>query len=135
MKRVSTTIVAALMAVSGVTLAADASLSSIEGSALVNAGQDYQQATVGMDLEEKYLVMVMEGSKAVVTYENGCERTIEGPQIYTVDGEACVIGVVPGAVFGNMVTAEAVTYGVIVGAVVIGGSGGGDGDKDRPVSP
>jgi len=130
MKKVSSIAVAALMMVSGVALAADATLGNIEGSVLVNAGQDYQAATSGMGLEDGNRVMVMENSTAVVRYENGCEQTIEGSVIYTVDGEACKTGVVAGAVFGNMTMTEAITMGgIVIGVILI------EGNNDNPVSP
>jgi len=130
MKALSTIFTALLICFSGFAFAADATLSGLEGSVLVNAGKDYKKASDGTEVNDGYRVMIMENSKVTIAYENGCEQTIEGSVIYTVDGEACKTGVVAGAVFGNMTAAEAFTMGgIVVGVILI------EGDKDEPVSP
>lgn len=136
-KRILGCTVAMLVLFSGSALAAEdeysSTLTDMKGNVLVNAGQEYKKALIEQRLKDDYLVLVKEGEWFEISYDNGCDEKVEGPEIYTVNEGACGAILLPVGI-----GATTATVGVWAGGLVLCGAlcetGGGDGN-DRPVSP
>ena len=116
-----------------------ATITHIDGIALVGQGSDYVTATSGMSLREGDRLMAMEGGSATITYTNGCVHNLADNTIATVgSAESCANGSLASTQVGPYV-AQAVapaTMGLVVagvaGAVIIG-SQIGDSDNDTRI--
>jgi hypothetical protein len=62
-----------------------AQLKRIDGSVLVNKGQNYRTAMEGMPLQVGDRVMIMDGSTAIITYWDGCVAEFKQNQIITIE--------------------------------------------------
>lgn len=144
------------LGITGVATAADdhdAQLTRIEGNVLINQGENYQTAREGMLLREGDRLMVMEGAKMAITYQDGCfssfeqgqiieiskVSTCEGGQAFVKTAEPMHVDAAPGAgagaktgVLGNMTVMEATTF---VGAAAAGGAANESGSDPDPISP
>lgn len=70
----------------------DATLQIDQGSIMTSAGGDFVTAADRKRLDEGQRVMVTEGSKATLVYDNGCREELVDPGVYVVD-EDCVAGI------------------------------------------
>ena len=61
-----------------------ASVAQVNGSALVNQGEQYQPAVVGTSLREGNRLMTMEGGSITVKYQDGCVKDLTENQVMTV---------------------------------------------------
>ena len=124
-----------------------ATITQIDGIALVSQGSDYVTATAGMSLREGDRLMAMEGGSATITYKDGCVHNLADNTIATVGSvESCATGALASSQVGPYVAAAApaATVGAaiagVVGVIVIAGAIG-DNDNDtriqlpRPPSP
>ena len=83
---------AALVAVSGMSVAADAVLTDVTGSALVNKGDAYVTAHASTELNAGDRLMVMESGSAVVTYADGCTYTLSDSEVLTIGQQSTCAG-------------------------------------------
>ncbi len=67
-----------------------ATLSQLEGRALVSRGDRYVRAHEGIKLKQGTRLIVMENGRAVIRYEDGCVQELLSDKILTVDPAACV---------------------------------------------
>jgi hypothetical protein len=86
-----------------------ASLADVSGSVLVNRGEQFVAGTDGDVLGAGDRVMAMEGSTATLRFDDGCDVTVEGGTVVTLDeGSPCA---------GWLLATEAVApSGLAVGA-------------------
>jgi len=63
-------------------------IGNIDGVAMINQGADYKPAKVGMQLRDRDTLLVMEGGKADLVFQDGCERTMQGPQMLNIGAES-----------------------------------------------
>ncbi len=85
----------AILMVSGVSLAASsaATLTSANGTVMVNQGKQFVTAQPGLLLSTGDRVMVMEGGNASVRYAEGCTVNLKAGSIVTVSNQqACLAG-------------------------------------------
>ena len=61
-----------------------ASVAQVNGSALVNQGEQYQPAVVGTSLREGNRLMTMEGGNITVKFHDGCVKELTENQVMTV---------------------------------------------------
>lgn len=118
-----------------------ATVSQIQGVALVSQGADYVTAKQGMTLSEGDRVMAMEGGNVALTYVDGCKLNIADNQVFTVGNAAsCSEGTLSqrsvgpylaAAGAGGAATAGRIAAGVL-GTVVIVGLASDTGSDDRP---
>lgn len=67
-----------------------AMLSEVEGSVLVNQGEQFVGAEDGVSLVSGDRVMAMEGASALLRYEDGCDVRIEPATVVTLsEGSPC----------------------------------------------
>lgn len=67
-----------------------ASLASVSGSVLVNRGEQFVAGADGDVLSSGDRVMAMEGASAILRYDDGCDVTVEGGTVVTLDeGSPC----------------------------------------------
>jgi hypothetical protein len=128
-----------------------ATVSQIQGVALVSQGADYVTAKQGMALSEGDRVMAMEGGNVALTYVDGCKLDIADNQVFTVgNATSCTEGTLSQrsvgpylAAAGGGSNAGLIAAGVL-GAVVIVGLASDNGSDDRrtwtpqalgPISP
>lgn len=117
-----------------------ATITQIDGIALVSQGSDYVTATSGMSLREGDRLMAMEGGNATITYANGCVHSLADNTITTIgSAESCANGslassqvgpYVAQAAGGNNAAIGAAIAGV-VGVIVVAGAIGDDDNDTR----
>ncbi|MGQ0800772.1 MAG: hypothetical protein ACT4NL_11750 [Pseudomarimonas sp.] len=93
-----------------------ATLAEVDGSILVNSGEEFVAGVNGEVLMKGSRVMAMEGSTALLKYDDGCDVKVESGTVVTLsDGSPCA---------GWLLTVEAVAPGGLAigakGAVVAG---------------
>ena len=155
------TLAAAALAVSPLWAAeappAAATVSGIEGTALVNQGEEFVTVADAQALQPGDQLMVMEGGKATLTFGDGCVVPVEAGSIVTVPAQStCAGGVASTQRIGpqyaqavgerrsrqggtpgvenalTVATAVGLTFAAII---VAENSGNPNGDDDEPVSP
>lgn len=120
----------------------DAELVEIEGSVLVNQGEQFVPASEGIRLKEGDRVMAMSESGALIKYDDGCDVRVEPDTVVTLDeGSPCagwLLGVERAAPAGLALGAGGATglspwiyvpVGVITGVILY------DEFDDAPSSP
>ena len=119
-----------------------ASLARIEGSVLINQGEQYISAREGMGLKTGDRLMVMSGGSVVISYDDGCKYTLGENRVLTIgkstacSGEAGTQHVGPSyAAIGSPAPAAAslIVPGGMGVAGVVGGFTLDTGGK--PISP
>ena len=136
---------AALAAAFSVANAAEsvATVSQIQGVALVSQGADYVTAEQGMSLHEGDRVMAMEGGSVALTYVDGCKLDVGDNQVFTVgNATSCSQGTLSQRAVGPYLAAAgaggAATAGLIaagvLGTVVIVGLASNNGSDDRNIT-
>lgn len=122
-----------------------ATVTTIEGVALVSQGANYVTAETGMALREGDRLMAMEGGSIQLTYLDGCKLTVDDNQVMRLGAaDSCSTQTLSQSQVGPYlaqgpvagIPAGLITAGV-VGAVVIVGAASTTGSDDRraPVSP
>ncbi len=129
-----------------------ASLVQINGTALVDQGEQYTTAKEGMSLRTGDRVMVMEGGSAILKFADGCSYPVGDNRILTVGAaDSCTSGALAqdsvgpyyAAAAAPAATAGAIAAGVVGTVVILGASGAietGSDDRGqipplRPLSP
>ena len=116
-----------------------ATLTELNGIAMVSQGSTYVNATQGMTLRQGDRLMAMEGGSAVVTYADGCVKTLDDNQILTLgDASSCTTGDVAQAAVGPYVaaagtppaTAGLIAAGIAGTIVAVGAAGWPDTGSD-----
>jgi len=69
-----------------------AALDRIEGSALVNQGEQYVSAREGMSVKTGDRLMVMSGGSVVISYSDGCRYTLGENRILTIGTSSACSG-------------------------------------------
>jgi hypothetical protein len=120
-------------------------LARIEGSTLINQGEQYVKAREGMALKEGDRLIATEGSSAVIKFNDGCQFTLTDAQVLTVGPKStCAGGDTVASYPVNPKPAQApavsgATAGLIaagtLGAVVIIGAASDTGSDSRDVPP
>jgi hypothetical protein len=131
MKLLCTALIAGSLALAGGAHAqteapkAGASLSSIEGSVLINKGEEFVEGTSGGTLGPGDRVMAMDGSSALLRFEDGCDVRVDPGTVVTMgEGSPCagwpllVEQVAP----GGLAVGAAGTTGAVGGAGFIAGT-------------
>lgn len=99
------------------------------GQVMTSDGGEFVSASSGAAVSQGQRVMVAEGGAARLVYDNGCEKLLSSPGVYTVvsdcDSGSAVVG-------GNGRLAAGVGGAVLVIAAIAGGGGGSD--RPPPVS-
>lgn len=92
MNRIAVAVVAALFA--GTAFAGDpvGSLSTQEGTVLVNQGEEFVTASEAQALNPGDRVMVMEGGSAAVTFADGCVMPLEAGSMVVVPAQSTCAG-------------------------------------------
>ncbi len=121
-----------------------AALDRIDGSVLVNQGEQYVSAREGMGLKTGDRLMVMSGASVVISYADGCRYNVGENRVLTI-GEASICGseannqhVGPSyAAIGGAATMPAwVVPTSIVGTITVSGAALDTGsDSNRNISP
>ena len=77
---------AALASITGVAVAADpiASLARIDGTVLVNQGQQYVTGREGIALKPGDRIMAMSTGSAVIQFTDGCTYTLDDDEVLTI---------------------------------------------------
>jgi hypothetical protein len=121
-----------------------ATLSEVQGVALINQGSDFVTAKPGMALRQGDRLMAMEGGTAVLTYADGCKFNVADNQVFTVgSANSCTAGTLSQRPVGPYVAAApAIGAGAMAGlaaagavatVVVVGAaSSSGSDDNDNP---
>lgn len=151
MYRIAVAVVAALFA--GTAFAGEpvGSLSTQEGTVLVNQGEEFVTASEAQALNPGDRVMVMEGGSAAVTFADGCVLPLEAGSLVVVPAQSTCAGAVAstqkvGASYAQAVGDDDQTDGEkLFKAAVIGGTllamalimhdDEDDDDDEVPVSP
>ncbi len=135
MVKLFTTAALMALAVSGGAIAQDreATLQVDAGTVMSSEGGDFVSAASGKALMEGQRVMVTEGSRATLVYENGCRDELLEPGVYEVDDENCTPAVLLSA--GSTVFGVGTVPFLIVSAGVIAIILSGDDDDDRVLPP
>jgi hypothetical protein len=130
MKKIAFIALASLLAVGSASAAELATLSEIEGTALVNQGEEFVTATEAQVLLPGDQVMVMEGGKARIQFADGCVFPIESGSLVVVPEQSTCAGAVAKTQRVGAQYAQAVgevdegptplAQGLIIGAVMIG---------------
>lgn len=130
MKKIAFVALASLLAAGTASAAELASLSGIEGTALVNQGEEFVTASEAQALKPGDQVMVMEGGKAEIVFADGCVLPLESGSLVVVPEQSTCAGAVAktqrvGAQYAQAVgeVPEGPTplvQGLIIGAVAIG---------------
>jgi hypothetical protein len=119
-----------------------ATVTQIQGVALVNQGTEYVNAKSGMPLYEGDRVMAMEGGSAELTFADGCKLNVPDNQVVSVGTQSsCATGTVSQravgpylaaapAVAGGAAAAGMAAAGVLAAAVIVGAAGS-DGSSER----
>ena len=84
MKRISVLIAASLLATSAIAADNVATISSQEGTVLVNQGEEFVTAADAQALKAGDRVMVMEGGSAQITFTDGCVLPLEAGSLVSV---------------------------------------------------
>lgn len=64
-------------------------LTDMQGNVLVNEGQDYKKARINQEFRDNDLILMRAGDWIEISYDNGCDERIEGPNIYIVHEDKC----------------------------------------------
>ena len=106
-----------------------ASVAQVNGSALVNQGEQYQSAAVGTSLHEGSRLMTMEGSSITVKFQDGCVKELTQNQVMTVGAaDSCTAATLTtqgeGSYHAALAPGQAglAFVGVAAAVVVIGGA-------------
>ncbi len=84
-----------------------------QGNVMVSEGGEFESAATGRQLEAGNRLMLAEGARARVIYENNCDVTYEEPGVYTIDSNCTPVAVLTsGTNWG--------AAGVIAGTAVVG---------------
>ena len=140
---------AVLFAVSGVALGAtgSATLSSAQGSVMLNQGKQFVPIKPGQALNAGDRLMVMQGGSAQLRFADGCDVTVEGGSMVAIPtASTCAGGTLNSTRLANeappWVNPEApAAYGtgtwmlVGAGALIVGGLVAGGSDNNSSVSP
>ncbi|MBS7539995.1 hypothetical protein [Ancylobacter lacus] len=133
---VRTSLIAAALVVAGVAQAsAGASLVDVNGPVLVNTGNGFQQASA-TSLKAGDRVLVRNGGKAVLSYEDGCRVDLNvGTAVTVANASPCVSSTA-------QISTPAIPTSVIIGGMAAGGIGIGvaiaqsnDSSTSTPTSP
>ena len=133
MSKLAAALVAATLAFTGPAFAQEPSivLRVDAGSALTSTGGEFTSAGTGEPLVVGEKVLINEGSKAAVVYDDGCEIKFDKPGVYEVPGD-CKKGAWVTDAKSNTNT------WVVVGAALLGAaliSGGDSSDPEPPPPP
>ena len=127
MKKLGFSSLVSLLLISGGVLAADAKLTSLTGSGMIDTGDGFKPLSAPADLDKGNRVLVNDDSVGTIEYENGCVQKVEGAEIVVV-GESCKAGI------GWLPTTTAVTAIAIgAGSMIIMDQS--DSNSRQPVSP
>ena len=67
-------------------------LARIEGSTLINQGEQYVKAREGMAVKEGDRLIATEGSSAVIKFNDGCQFTLTDAQVLTLGPKSTCAG-------------------------------------------
>ena len=127
MKRLGLSSLLVSLLLTGSVLAADAKLTSLTGSGMIDTGDGFKPLSAPADLDKGNRVLVNDNSVGTIEYENGCVQKVEGAEIVVV-GESCKAGI------GWLPTTTAVTaIATGVGSMIIMDQS--DSNSRQPVSP
>ena len=140
---------AALVALPAIAQDANSKLVIIEGSVMLNTGEQYADAVVDAATKEGDRVMAMEGARAVIRFDDGCDLEVEAGTIVTVPEKSPCAGAVvsvekavssSGSVAGGagkgLLRPAVLIPAAIVGAcLAIDGNDDKTNCKDDPASP
>ena len=133
MSKLAAALVAATLAFTAPAFAQDPTivLRVDAGTALTSTGGEFTSAGTGEPLVVGEKVLINEGSKAAVVYDDGCEIKFDKPGVYEVPGE-CRKGAWVTDAKTNTNT-WIVVGAALIGAALING-GGSDSDPPPPLS-
>jgi hypothetical protein len=100
-----------------------------EGNVLVSTGGEFTQLPSGQVLSAGDRVMVPEGGHATLTYDDGCEKALSAPGVYTLTPDCS------GAAAGRGAPGTGAIVGIAVGVAGIAAAVGGGGGDDAPPPP
>lgn len=146
MKSIAAAIALSLLATSAVAADSVATLSSQEGTVLVNQGEEFVTASDAQGLLAGDRVMVMEGGNATITFADGCVlplasgSLVEVPELSTCAGAVASveqIGPTYAQAVGSAVRAEPASTWWVFGTFAVGiGVAVAEGDYSiTPASP
>lgn len=94
MIRIATAIAATLLATSALASEPVATLTTQEGTVLVNQGEEFATAAEGQALQAGDRVMLMEGASATLTFTDGCALPLEAGSLLEVPAMSTCAGAV-----------------------------------------
>lgn len=119
MKIASVLLVSSLLVAAPVFAAEDQSVATLRvqsGDVKASAGADFNLANTGTRLQAGNRLMLGEGARAVLRYDNDCEVEYTKPGVYTIDGD-CKVGAVRTGT--DWAGAGGIAAGVAVGAALL----------------
>lgn len=144
MKKISFVALASLLAAGSVSAAELATLSRVEGTALVNKGEEFVTAGDAQSLQPGDQVMIMEGGSAEIVFSDGCVLQVASGSLVVVPEKSTCAGAVArthrvGAQYaqavGERVGPSPLVQGLVIGGVMIGIMSTVNSHDDRSASP
>jgi len=119
----------------------------IQGSALINQGEQYVSAREGMAVKEGDRLIATEGSSAVIKFNDGCQYTLADTQVLTVgpastcasSGAVASVPANPKPAMAVAATSGLIFAGSLATVVAVGAATGSSGSNNNgvqaPISP
>lgn len=118
--KIASLLIASTLLVAAPALAAEddavATLRVQSGDVKVSTGGDFGLVNTGVRFHGGNRLMLAEGARAVVRYDNDCEEEYTKPGVYTIDDE-CLVGPLPAG--ADWVGASSIASGALVGAALL----------------
>lgn len=95
-----------------------ATLQIRQGTIMQSTGGEFVNANTGSRLIDGERIMVTEGGKAVVVFDNKCRTEYADPGVYQINSQACGAGYV-----ANSTVATQVALGAVLAPLLIGDPG------------
>jgi hypothetical protein len=111
------------------TLSAAAATVTPSGTVYIDRGSGYQPVAGAVEAKPGDVVMAMAGGSATVTYNNGCQQSVDvGAVVVVSEVGPCAADVSPGVDYTLVIGGVAVAGGVAAAIALSGGD-------DKPASP
>ena len=118
MKTAPVVLAAALLLMAMPVMAQDSTITlQAQGNVMLSEGGEFATAATGTKLEAGDRLMLAEGARARVIYENGCDVTYEEAGVYSIQSNCTPVAVVAGGT--NWAAAGIITGTAVVGAALL----------------
>lgn len=115
-----------------------ATLKDLDGKVLVNKGEGLKSAAPGMDLVDGNRIVTLDKSSVRIVFGDGCDVRLKENEIFVIDAKlgckALVTSSSPAATGLTSGQIALIGAGVVGVGIIIGSSGGGSSNDNRPIS-